>query len=86
MVTAGVRGESLGSCTPTEGHSARLKRSWIFIRQNPLGIAHVQVTTAGGGAGQAGQHGHVGESMHEACFRGVDNGEEIRGVIRECVR
>lgn len=59
----------------------------IAIRQNPLqrllGIADVQVRTAGGGSG--GGDG-VGESMHEAYFRGVDNAEEIRAAIRERVR
>lgn len=61
----------------------------ISIRQNPLqrllGISDVQVSTAGGGAG-AGKHEGVGESMHEAYFRGVDNAEEIRGAIKERVR
>ena len=60
----------------------------ISIRQNPLqrllGISDVQVSTAGGGAG--GKHEGVGESMHEAYFRGVDNAEEIRGAIKERVR
>jgi len=43
------------------------------------------VTTAGGGSG--GKHGEgVGESMHEAFFRGVDNADEIRDVIAERVR
>lgn len=63
----------------------------ISIRQNPLqrllGIADVQVRTAGGGSsgGQSGK-GEVGEAMHEAYFRGVDNAEEIREAIRERVR
>lgn len=61
----------------------------ISIHQNPLqrllGLADVRVTTAGGGSG--GKHGEgVGESMHEAFFRGVDNADEIRGVIAERVR
>ena len=63
----------------------------ISIRQGPLqrllGIADVQVSTAGGGSGGSqGKHGQVGESMHEAYFRGVDNAEEIRAVIAERVR
>lgn len=62
----------------------------ISIRQNPLqrllGLADVRVATAGGGSG-GGSHGQgVGESMHEAFFRGVDNADEIRGVIAERVR
>jgi membrane protein YdbS with pleckstrin-like domain len=61
----------------------------ISIHQNPLqrllGLADVRVTTAGGGSG--GKHGEgVGESMHEAFFRGVDNADEIRDVIAERVR
>ncbi len=63
----------------------------ISIRQNPLqralGISDVQVTTAGGGSGGGeGTPGAHGESMHEAYFRGVNNAEEIRSVIRERVR
>lgn len=67
----------------------------ISIRRNPLqrmlGLADVQVRTAGGGAssgggGPYGGAGHVGEGMHEAFFRGVDNPEEIRTAIRERVR
>lgn len=66
----------------------------ISIRRNPLqrllGLADVQVQTAGGGgASSGGGHGgsgHVGEGMHEAFFRGVDNAEEIRTAIRERVR
>lgn len=63
----------------------------ISIRQNPLqrvlGIADVQVTTAGGGSGGGeGKPGAHGESMHEAYFRGVDNAEEIRSLVRERVR
>lgn len=63
----------------------------ISIRQNPLqrilGISDVQVSTAGGGA-SGGPHGggKVGESMHEAYFRGVDNAEEIRNAVKERVR
>ena len=60
----------------------------ISIRQNPLqrllDISDVQVSTAGGGAGT--KHEGVGESMHEAYFRGVGNAEEIRGAIKERVR
>jgi uncharacterized membrane protein YdbT with pleckstrin-like domain len=62
----------------------------ISIRQNPiqrlLGIADVQVRTAGGGS-SGGSSGHeMGESMHEAYFRGVDNAEEIRRAIQDRVR
>lgn len=64
----------------------------ITIRQNPLqrllGIADVQVRSAGGGgsASSGGKHPHIGEGMHEAFFRGVDNAEEIRAAIRDRVR
>ena len=63
----------------------------ITVKQGPLqrllGIADLEVRTAGGGGG-GGEHGKqgVGESLHEAYFRGVDNAEEIRDVIRERVR
>jgi membrane protein YdbS with pleckstrin-like domain len=64
----------------------------ITIRQNPLqrllGIADVQVRSAGGGgAGSSGgKNPHVGEGMHEAFFRGVDNADEIREAVRARVR
>jgi uncharacterized membrane protein YdbT with pleckstrin-like domain len=63
----------------------------ISIRQGPLqrllGIADVQVSSAGGGSGGSSAHGgSVGEGMHEAYFRGVSNAEEIRAVIAERVR
>ncbi|MEX2583045.1 MAG: PH domain-containing protein [Gemmatimonadota bacterium] len=63
----------------------------ITVRQNPLqrflGIADVQVRSAGGGGSEPNKGGgHVGESMHEAWFRGVDDPEEIRTAIRERVR
>jgi uncharacterized membrane protein YdbT with pleckstrin-like domain len=63
----------------------------ISTRQNPLqrllGIADVEVRTAGGGSGGGGKgEGQAGESMHEAYFRGVDNAEEIRTAIRQRVR
>ena len=64
----------------------------IAIRQGPLqrylGIADVEVKTAGGGgsANEGGKKGHVGEPMHVAYFRGVDNAVEIRDLLREGVR
>lgn len=65
----------------------------IAIRQGPLqrllGIADVEVKTAGGGASTSGPHGKgkgAGEPMHVAFFRGVDNAEEIRDLVREGVR
>jgi membrane protein YdbS with pleckstrin-like domain len=63
----------------------------ITVKQGPLqrllGIADVEVRTAGGGGGGGEGKGHAtGESLHEAYFRGVDNAEEIRDVVRERVR
>jgi membrane protein YdbS with pleckstrin-like domain len=61
----------------------------ISIRQNPLqrilGIADVNVRTAGGGESVPGAEPGAG-SMHEARFHGVDNAVEIRDAIRERVR
>jgi uncharacterized membrane protein YdbT with pleckstrin-like domain len=65
----------------------------ISVKQGPLqrllGIADVEVRTAGGGSGSGGSHGKgrpMGEPMHVAFFRGVDNAEEIRELVREGVR
>lgn len=64
----------------------------ISIKQGPLqrwlGIADVEVKTAGGGgeSSDGGKKGHVAEPMHVAYFRGVDNPEEIRDLVREGVR
>ena len=65
----------------------------ISIRQGPLqrllGIADVEVKTAGGGASSGSHHGKGKsrtEPMHVAFFRGVDNAEEIRDLVREGVR
>jgi uncharacterized membrane protein YdbT with pleckstrin-like domain len=64
----------------------------IAIRQGPLqrylGIADVEVKTAGGGGeSEPGKHGKKhGEPMHVAFFRGVDNANEIRDLLREGVR
>ena len=64
----------------------------IEINQGPLqrllGIADVEVKTAGGGssAPAGGKGKHPGEPLHVAFFRGVDNAEEIRDLVREGVR
>ena len=64
----------------------------ISIKQGPLqrllGIADVEVKTAGGGgeAGDSHKGGSVGEPMHVGYFRGVANAEEIRDLVREGVR
>ncbi|HUP64581.1 MAG TPA: PH domain-containing protein [Thermoanaerobaculia bacterium] len=63
----------------------------IAIRQGPLqrmfGIADLEVRSAGGG-GSSGpeKHNQPGDDLHVAFFRGVDNAEEIRNLIRERVR
>lgn len=64
----------------------------ITVEQGPLqrvlGLADVQVRTAGGGAGgdheahQKGQH----QLMHLGFFHGVDNAGEIRDLIQERMR
>lgn len=64
----------------------------IAVHQGPLqrylGIADVEVKTAGGGGqSEPGKGGkQPGESMHVAFFRGVDNANEIRDLLREGVR
>jgi uncharacterized membrane protein YdbT with pleckstrin-like domain len=63
----------------------------ISVRQGPLqrilGIADVEVKTAGGGATGDAHHGQgLGDPMHVAYFRGVDNASEIRDLVREGVR
>lgn len=64
----------------------------IAIKQGPLqrwlGIADVEVNTAGGGGGSSEmekKHART-EPLHVAYFRGVDNAEEIRDLLREGVR
>jgi membrane protein YdbS with pleckstrin-like domain len=64
----------------------------IGVKQGPLqrllGIADVEVKTAGGGGSAGGKHGHQrpGESLHVAYFRGVANANEIRDLLLEGVR
>jgi uncharacterized membrane protein YdbT with pleckstrin-like domain len=62
----------------------------IAIRQGPLqralGIADVEVKTAGGGSSESEGKKGGSEPMHVAYFRGVDNAEEIRDLVREGVR
>lgn len=63
----------------------------IAIRQGPLqrylGIADVEVKTAGGGGKSSEMETKKGsEPMHVAYFRGVANAEEIRDLVREGVR
>ena len=64
----------------------------IAIKQGPLqrylGIADVEVNTAGGGGSSSDMEKKKAgsEPMHVAYFRGVDNAEEIRDLLREGVR
>lgn len=55
----------------------------VEVAQGPLqrllGIADVQVRSAGGGGGE-GPKGR-GDSLHEGTFHGVDNAHEIRDLI-----
>lgn len=64
----------------------------LSIRQGPLqrllGIADLEVRSAGGG-GKASSEAHQNkgeDDLHSAYFRGVDNANEIRDVIRDRVR
>lgn len=64
----------------------------LSIRQGPLqrllGIADVEVRSAGGGGSRSGsdKEGAGAEDLHVAYFRGVGNAGEIRDLIRERVR
>jgi membrane protein YdbS with pleckstrin-like domain len=55
--------------------------------QRVLGLYDLRVDTAGGGGGTA--HGGKGSpmtSLHAAVFRGIDNADEIKGLIQERLR
>ncbi|MEM1204109.1 MAG: PH domain-containing protein [Acidobacteriota bacterium] len=65
----------------------------ISIRQGPLqrllGVADLEVQSAGGGGGGGGgnpQQGPGSLQMHTGYFRGVDNAEELRDLMRERLR
>jgi uncharacterized membrane protein YdbT with pleckstrin-like domain len=57
----------------------------ISISQGPiqrmLGIADLDVETAGGGAAGHEHYGHSGPNLHMASFRGIDNAAEVRQLI-----
>jgi len=62
----------------------------ISVTQGPLeryfGISNLKVQTAGGGgsvAAEGNQNGKGFFNMHEGYFRGVENAEEIRKILRE---
>lgn len=50
--------------------------------QRALGLADLQVETAGGGAVQATQK-QIGPNLHVAWFRGIANAEEVKVLIQE---
>ena len=53
--------------------------------QRPLGIADLQVETAGGGGAHSNQK-QLGPNLHTAWFRGIDNAEEVKQLIQERLR
>lgn len=61
----------------------------VAVNQGPLqrllGIADVQVRSAGGGGGGEHKQEHA-DSMHVGIFHGVDNAVEIRDLILERLR
>jgi membrane protein YdbS with pleckstrin-like domain len=60
----------------------------VMVRQNPvqrlLGIADLQVQSAGGGGDS--EEGGLSNSLHTGVFHGVDNAVEIRDLILERLR
>lgn len=56
--------------------------------QRMLGIADIKLESAGGGGGaaEANSKGGVLMDMHTAYFRGVENAEEIRQILRNRMR
>lgn len=53
--------------------------------QRALGLADLQVETAGGGAAHANQK-QLGPNLHVAWFRGIANAEEVKELIQERLR
>ncbi|HUR27252.1 MAG TPA: PH domain-containing protein [Planctomycetota bacterium] len=51
--------------------------------QRALGIADLQVETAGGGSHGGNEHG---SNLHTAFFRGIDNAQEVKALIQERLR
>jgi membrane protein YdbS with pleckstrin-like domain len=62
----------------------------MTVRQGPvqrlLGLADLEVSTAGGGGADPSGKKGLGEDHHTGYFRGVDNAEEIRERIEVGVR
>lgn len=59
----------------------------VSVKQGPLqrllGIADVEVRSAGGGGGSSEKAGGEKDDLHVAYFRGVDNAEAIRDAVRD---
>lgn len=53
--------------------------------QRALGLADLQVETAGGGSAHANQK-QLGPNLHVAWFRGIDNAEEVKVLIQDRLR
>jgi uncharacterized membrane protein YdbT with pleckstrin-like domain len=53
--------------------------------QRALGIADLQVETAGGGSSR-GNEKQLGPNLHTAWFRGIDNAEEVKQLIQQRLR
>ncbi|MEA3208081.1 MAG: hypothetical protein QOE70_1138 [Chthoniobacter sp.] len=53
--------------------------------QRVLGLADLQVETAGGGAAHADQK-QLGPNLHVAWFRGINNAEEVKTLIQDRLR
>ena len=53
--------------------------------QRALGLADLQVETAGGGSAHANQK-QIGPNLHVAWFRGIDNAEEVKALIQDRLR
>jgi uncharacterized membrane protein YdbT with pleckstrin-like domain len=61
----------------------------ISVSQGPLqrilGISDLRVDTAGGGGGSSpGEKGS--QNLHTAWFRGIENANDVRGIIQDRLR
>lgn len=61
----------------------------VSVMQGPiqrmLGLADLQVETAGGGVSHANEK-QIGHNLHVAWFRGIDNAEEVKALIQDRLR
>jgi membrane protein YdbS with pleckstrin-like domain len=61
----------------------------VAVMQGPiqrvLGLADLQVETAGGGSANTNQK-QIGPNLHVAWFRGIDNAEEVKVLIHDRLR